>query len=142
MSLSAPIAVPSTTTLANLLGLIYTMSADLSASNAITGTTANGSPTVTALSSTTGLVVGQTVTGAGIPANTYVTSISGTTMNLSQNATASGTGVALTVATVQSFALIDGSLLLVSFSALPTNVRVKFEARPVLPSTIVPLYSY
>jgi hypothetical protein len=32
--------------------------------------------------------------------------------------------------------------MLVTFSALPTNVRVKFECRPVLPSTIVPLYSY
>jgi hypothetical protein len=36
-------------------------------------------------------VVGQAVTGAGVPAGTTVSGISGTTVTLSQNATASGT---------------------------------------------------
>jgi hypothetical protein len=61
-----------------------------------TGDTTNGLPTVT-LSATSLLVgAGQTVTGVGIPANTTVVSIVGTTLTLSNNATATGTGVTLT----------------------------------------------
>jgi len=43
------------------------------------------------VTSAAGIVVGQAVTGAGVPAGTTVSGISGTTVTLSQNATASGT---------------------------------------------------
>jgi hypothetical protein len=56
-----------------------------------TGTTAIGSPTVTAVSSVAGLVVGQPITGTGIPALTTIIAIGTTTITLSANATAAGT---------------------------------------------------
>ena len=61
-----------------------------------TGNTTNGLPTVT-LSATNLLIgAGQIVTGTGIPANTTVVSIVDTTLTLSNNATATNTGVTLT----------------------------------------------
>jgi hypothetical protein len=56
-----------------------------------TGTTANGSPIVTALTSTAQLVVGMEVTGTNIPASTTILSIqSATQITLNNNATGSG----------------------------------------------------
>jgi subtilisin-like proprotein convertase family protein len=57
-----------------------------------TGTLTSGSATVTGLSSTTGLAVGEQVTGTGIPSGTKIASINGATgmLTLSQNATAGG----------------------------------------------------
>jgi hypothetical protein len=54
-------------------------------------TTVNGSPNVTLAAINTLIGAGQTVTGAGIPANTTVVSVIGTTVTLSANATASAT---------------------------------------------------
>ncbi len=54
----------------------------------ITTTTASNSATV---DNAAGLAVGQTIFGAGIPANTTITAIAGTTITLSANATASAT---------------------------------------------------
>jgi len=57
-----------------------------------TGTTTSGSPTVTISPDTTEIVVGQTVTGTGIPNGTTVSAINtGTEITLSANATATGT---------------------------------------------------
>jgi hypothetical protein len=76
MSLTAPISVPGTTTLAGLLALIYTLSADLAGAT-------------------------------------------------------------------QTFQLIDGCVMLVSFSGgLNTTCRIKFEMNAIKPSTAPPLYSY
>jgi len=55
------------------------------------GTTTNLSPTVTLAASNPLIGAGQTVTGAGIPANTTVVSISTTTLVISNAATASAT---------------------------------------------------
>lgn len=64
-----------------------------------TATTAVGSPTLTVVSSTTNLRKGQTITGAGIPANTYILSVdSGTQITMSRNATAAAAGVSITAA--------------------------------------------
>jgi Protein of unknown function (DUF2612) len=60
---------------------------------ATTGDTTMGSFTAT-VTSATGIVNGQTVVGPGIPANTTIT-ISGTTLTLSNEATATQTGVTL-----------------------------------------------
>jgi hypothetical protein len=143
LSIANPVTIPGSTTLANLLALVYNLSADLTASYTPTGTTANGSNSITAVSSTAGLTVGMSITGAGIPAGTVVTAISGTTLTISQNATASASGVTLTVAVVQNFQLIDGSTLLVSFLGAPLNkARLQFNVRPLPPSTMTAIYPY
>jgi hypothetical protein len=54
-------------------------------------TTTNGSPAVTLAAANLQIGAGQKVTGTGIPANTFVVSVSTTTVTLSNNATASGT---------------------------------------------------
>jgi hypothetical protein len=55
-----------------------------------TATTTSGNTGLTGVSSTTGLLVGQVVSGTGIPANATITGISGTTVTISSAATASG----------------------------------------------------
>lgn len=64
----------------------------------VTVTTSNGSPNLTAVTGGT-LLPGQPVSGTGIPAGAFIVSATGTTAVLSANATASGTGVALTQTT-------------------------------------------
>jgi uncharacterized phage protein gp47/JayE len=59
----------------------------------------NGNPSITIVSAT-GIAPGQTIVGIAIPAGTTVVSITGTTVVMSANATANGTGVA-----VSTFAL-------------------------------------
>ena len=60
------------------------------------GTLGAGSNEVTSVATTAGqFVVGQPISGTGIPNGTTITAVSGTTLTLSANATASGTGVAL-----------------------------------------------
>jgi hypothetical protein len=79
-------------TLEGLLFLINNLFAGITV-EAFTGVTTNSSPTVTNLSSTTGLLVGQNIIGLGIPAGTSIIAIdTGTsTLTLSQNATATST---------------------------------------------------
>lgn len=71
----------------------------------ISGTTTNGSTSVTGLSSTAALAVGMKVIGTGIPAGATIAAItSGSALTLSANATASGT-VSL------RFGVVDGATL-------------------------------
>ena len=56
-----------------------------------TGTTTNGSATVTVSSFSYPPIVGQQVSGAGIPSNTTVATVGGSSLGLSAQATASGT---------------------------------------------------
>ena len=60
-----------------------------------TGTTASGSPTISALSSITSLRAGMSIFGIGIPAGTIIVSVGSTTLVMSANATASASGVKL-----------------------------------------------
>jgi hypothetical protein len=53
--------------------------------------TTNGSPTLTLLANTVRIGAGQTISGAGIPSGTTVSSVLGTTVTMSQNATATTT---------------------------------------------------
>lgn len=77
---------------------------------AVTGTTTSGSATVTAISTDlTQLpvsVVGMPVSGSGIPAGTTILSATSTSITLSNNATASASGVAITIA---PYGVGDGS---------------------------------
>ena len=64
-----------------------------------TGTTTNASTTISSLSSTTGLLAGQYISGAGIPADTTIVSVNtgASTMVISNQATAAASGVALKI---------------------------------------------
>ncbi len=76
-----------------------------------TGTTTTGSANITSVSSTTGLIVGQVISGTGIPSGSYITVIvSNTVITISQAATASGGGVSLSTT--------DTNVITVSFPAL------------------------
>lgn len=59
-----------------------------------TGTTTNGSKSVT-VASATNLLVGQAISGTNIPGGATVTAISGTTLTISAAATGSGSGITL-----------------------------------------------
>jgi hypothetical protein len=67
---------------------------DYASNIGFTGTT-NGTATISAVSSVAGLLVGQAVSGLGIPAATVILAVGTTTITLSQAATASAAGVAL-----------------------------------------------
>lgn len=58
----------------------------------LTGTTTIGSATITAIASTTLVVIGGLVTGTGIPAGAYVVSKTGTSVTLNATALATATG--------------------------------------------------
>lgn len=78
-----------------------------------TGNISNGSPIVTAISvNTSGLTAGMGVTGTGIPAGTRILTVdSSSQFTLTNNATATTTGVALTVGTVIVKVIVRGSVL-------------------------------
>ena len=70
------------------------------AAASLTITTANANSAITVTTgNTTGLQVGQAITGTNIPAGSWITSInSATSFNISQNATAAGTGITASIA--------------------------------------------
>ncbi|CAO3382995.1 beta strand repeat-containing protein [Azospirillum argentinense] len=93
------------------------------ASYTATGTTANGSASVTNIANASSKVkVGATVTGTGIPASTTVTAVSGTTVTLSANVTAGGTP-SLTFTQSIGALTIDGGI-----AALNDRVLVKDQS--------------
>ena len=65
--------------------------ADITNTGTVTATTANSSATLTTVSSTANIVIGQFITGAGIPYNSVVVSKTVNTIVLSQVCTASAT---------------------------------------------------
>jgi hypothetical protein len=66
-----------------------------------TGDLGTGSTTVSNLATATGVfAVGQTITGAGIPAGTVATAVTPTSITLSKLATSTGSGVSLTATMV------------------------------------------
>jgi hypothetical protein len=72
-----------------------------------TGNVAASSPTLTGLASTVGVFPGQTVTGAGIPADTTVVGIpTATSVTLSADATTNGVGVTLTFTTATNLTIV------------------------------------
>lgn len=80
----------------------------------VTGNIAIGSTTVSNLSSTTGIAVGQTVVGGGIPANTFIIYITGNTITLNKVALATTTGVALTISSVAQSVTKENSITTIS----------------------------
>jgi Baseplate J-like protein len=63
-----------------------------------TGTTTNASPTITAVSSFTGVTVGSIIIGTNIPLGTFVVAINpgGSTITMDRNVVGSGSGISLT----------------------------------------------
>ena len=57
----------------------------------VTGTLTSGSPTISGITSTTGINAGMIVNGTGIPSDAVVLSKTATSVTLNQNATLSGT---------------------------------------------------
>lgn len=63
-----------------------------------TGHTASGLPQITLIPATTNMVAGQNISGAGIPVGSTILSVdSGTQVTISANATATASGVTITV---------------------------------------------
>ena len=91
--------VNSNTGMPNLAGPFQTL--------VFTGTLTTGSATVAGI--TTGLAVGDDITGTGIPSGTTIVAISGSSFTLSQNATASGSK---TLAAANPATAADPDLLL------------------------------
>lgn len=69
------------------------------ATGSITGVTADThtNTTVDNVSPTTGIIAGMSIKGTGIPKGTFIQSISGSTITLSNAATATATGVSITL---------------------------------------------
>lgn len=80
---------------------------------AVTGSTTSGSNSVP-VSSTAGIAVGMSISGAGIPGGTTVTAVGSGTLTLSANATATATGVALTVGPVPYGTVLGAPYLIFS----------------------------
>lgn len=86
-------------TVVPLMQFKYTADAELWTpinSGAFTGDTTNGSPAINNIPSTSNLIAGMAIYGTGIPAGATITSIvSSSQITISNNATATGTGVSL-----------------------------------------------
>jgi hypothetical protein len=74
----------------------------------ITGSTTTGSAVITNPSSTAGLAVGQAVSGAGIPAGSTILGLS--PLTLSANATATASGITITVGETQVLGLAEWTI--------------------------------
>jgi hypothetical protein len=73
-----------------------------------TGNITNGSNQLTNVIPSSGIAEGQLITGAGIPANTVVSSVNGSTVTMNQDATATTTAVSVTFSTdIQPLADIE-----------------------------------
>jgi hypothetical protein len=72
---------------------------------AFDGTTDTGSPMITGITSTTGILAGQYVVGAGIPLGARVDTVTSSTVTLNMNASASSVGVSLMAVDWDSFNL-------------------------------------
>jgi hypothetical protein len=104
-----------------------------------TGIVTSGSASVTSVSSTTGLAVGQSITGNFIPAGTTIAAISGSTVTLSAPATGSSTTAeTLIVLAAITGTVTSGSTSLTSVS--PTTslaVGQTISGNNIVPGTII-----
>src|SRR5262249_1598450 len=103
--------------LAGSMGIQNAWTAPLTAT--FTATTVTGSTVLTAISSTKGYSIGQKITGTGIPASTVIKDIQGSTVPISHAATASGSGVTMTVpANGADVTTTNGSAILTNVSSI------------------------
>ena len=100
--------------LAGSMGIVGAFSCPLS--NTFTATTVTGSVNLTAASQNKGLVIGQTLSGAGIATGTIIKDIQGPIVVMSLVATASASGVTVTAA--------NNSFVCTTTNASPTLTNV------------------
>ena len=93
---------------------------------AATGATVtNGSPVLTGLSTTTGVLVGDLVAGAGIDAGSYVQSVdSSSQVTMTKNAFAAGSGVTINFSTKQNDIRITGNGSIYATSTAMTGILI------------------
>jgi cobalt-zinc-cadmium efflux system membrane fusion protein len=106
-----------------------------------TGTTTKDSAVVTNLSSTSGLAVGQLVTGPGIPANTTITGVTEKAITLSHPATASSNGEGAALVADESITLEEKDLRLLAREPLRPGERVLQTAVGELKAALLDLES-
>lgn len=63
-----------------------------------TGSTGAGTPTITSVSSTAGIVAGMAISGSGVPIGAKISSVGPSTLTLTTNCTLTATGVQLVIA--------------------------------------------
>jgi hypothetical protein len=101
-------------------------------STTLTGTTAVGNSTITAMSSSpilAGWTAGMTISGTGIPAGATIVSMSGTTVTISANATAAGVATfSVTGGTVTAPQWSAGDCSVYPLPSVPVSV-VQFSGR-------------
>lgn len=90
-------------------GMKFTSPTGKASSFSFVGTATSGSTTITVNSGGTGVTKNQLVNGGGIPAGTYITSVSGTTITISQPTTSALTSESVT--TYTSVFSNDGSIV-------------------------------
>lgn len=112
------------------LGLTFDTTTYLS-----TGDTANSNADITNVTNVTNFTPGDPVYGAGIPADTFVTLVTGTTVTISNDATATATGV--TLHTNKVFKEFSGESVLAALNDLATLVNENWREED---GTIVWLY--
>ncbi len=97
----------------------------------VTGSTTLGSPIITSVTpNTNSIYVGDIVSGAGIPANSIVTSTTATTIVINQNAVITGALVATTInnITKRPAILFNGANWTNNGTIIPGNSRITFGA--------------
>jgi len=97
-----------------------------------TATTTNSSKTVTITATTAGtFAVGQSISGSGIPASTYITNVSGSlpslTLTLNNSATASSTTAALTARGAQLIPTSAGSISAITKVTLSDTTKLNLN---------------
>jgi hypothetical protein len=122
--------------------ITITMSANATASSTVkpTGMTTNGSNVISAVSSTSGLVLGLTITGTGIPAGTTITATNTTPTNsitLSANATVTSTSaVTFTSPTTETVTIPTTGAIVVGLSSLTIAGNATVTGLPTLFITV------
>ena len=116
--------VLASSTIIDLAGTITTQS----------GTTSNGSPTVTLSASNPLIQVGQVVSGTGIPSGTYVLTVFGTALTLSQNATANGSPT-LTFTTSYPSNTVSGAVFVDGYYLVGTPQGLIYNSNVEDPTT-------
>lgn len=86
------------------------------------GTLQTGSNTVTEVSTSSRFLQGQTITGAGIPGGARIVAVKGETLTLSEQATASGSGVSLSATLLPAPPFIVGQA--VSGEGIPAGTTI------------------
>lgn len=104
----------------------------------ITGTVTSGSPVVTGVSATTGIIAGATISGTGIPAGTAIAALGATIIGNTTNGSAVVTGIASTASlssgmTIQSAYVPAGTTI----SAVNSSTQITLSANATGTGSIV-----